>query len=70
MVDDLRCTYENVHLWELLFISFVIQCTILMIQPVTSLYVGSLLGALGNVEITAGIIMSAVGIASALTTAL
>lgn len=33
LMDDLKYAYENIHLRELLFISFVIQCMILMIQP-------------------------------------
>lgn len=70
LTDDLRYAYGNLYLRELLVITFALQCTILMIQPVTALYVGQLLGTLDNVEITAGVIMSAGGIAGALTTAL
>lgn len=70
LVDDLRYAYGNLYLKELLVITFALQCTILMIQPVTALYVGQLLGTLDNVEVTAGFIMSAGGIAGALTTAL
>ncbi len=70
MMADLQYAYHNTHLRELLVITFLLQCTILMIQPVTSLYVGELMGTMDGVEVTAGFIMSAGGIAGALTTAL
>lgn len=70
MAEDLKYAYRNVRLRELLMISFMIQSTILMIQPVTPLYVGELLGSMEKVEIVSGFIMSAGGIAGALTTAL
>lgn len=70
MAEDLKYAYHNVRLRDLLIVSFLIQSTILMIQPVTSLYVGELLGSMEKVEVVSGFIMSAGGIAGALTTAL
>lgn len=68
--DDLAYAYGNAHLRELLLITFGLQTTILMIQPVTALYVGELLHGAGNVELIAGCIMSSGGLAGALTTTL
>ncbi len=70
MTEDLKYAYNNIRLKELLIITFMIQCTILMIQPVTALYVGELMGTMEGVEVVSGFIMSAGGIAGALTTAL
>lgn len=66
---DLSYAFHNRRLRELLSITFVLQCTLLMIQPVTSLYVKELLSDGDNVALIAGIIMSSGGIAGALTTA-
>lgn len=66
---DLSYAFHNGRLRELLIITFVLQCTLLMIQPVTSLYVKDLLSEGKNVALIAGIIMSSGGIAGALTTA-
>lgn len=68
--DDLSYAYGNHHLREILLIIFFLQTTILMIQPVTALYVSELLHGEGNVELIAGFIMSSGGLAGALTTTL
>ncbi len=68
--DDLAYAYGNHHLREILLIMFFLQTTILMIQPVTALYVSELLHGAGNVELISGFIMSSGGIAGALTTTL
>lgn len=67
---DLAYAFGNRRLRELLFFYFVLQSAILMIQPVTSLYVGELQGSMEGVAMTAGIIMSCGGLAGALTTPL
>lgn len=68
--QDLSYTAHNSSLRELLLLTFFLQSTLLMIQPVTSLYVGELMHHEGNIELTAGFIMSSGGLAGALTTAL
>ena len=68
--DDISYALKNDHLRELLAILFLLQVTILMIQPVTSLWVRKLMGDSGNVELVSGFIMSSGGLAGALTTAL
>lgn len=70
ITEDLAYAYGNHHLRELLLITFGLQTSILMIQPVTALYVGELLHGEGNVELIAGFIMSSGGLAGALTTTL
>ncbi len=67
---DLAYAYGNHHLREILLIALCLQTTILMIQPVTALYVGELLEGQGNVELISGIIMSSGGLAGAMTTTL
>ena len=68
--QDLSFTAHNPSLRELLLLTFFLQTTLLMIQPVTSLYVGELMHHEGNIELTAGFIMSSGGLAGALTTTL
>ncbi len=68
--EDLAYAYGNHHLREILLIALCLQTTILMIQPVTALYVGELLQGQGNVELISGIIMSSGGLAGAMTTTL
>lgn len=68
--EDLRFAFGNHRLKELLLISFFLQCTILMIQSVTTIYIGGFVEDKDNVELVAGMIMSCGGLAGALTTAL
>ena len=68
--QDLIYAWENHDLRGLLFITCLLQTTILMIQPVTAIYVGNIMNHSGNIELAAGIIMSSGGIAGALTTTL
>ena len=68
--QDLAYAYKNSHLREILLIAMCLQTSILMIQPVTALYVGQLLAGYGNVELISGIIMSSGGLAGAMTTTL
>lgn len=68
--QDLSYAAHNPSLRELLLLTFFLQTTLLMIQPVTSLYVGELMHHEGNIELTAGFIMSSGGLAGALTTTL
>lgn len=69
IMDDLRYAFENRHLRELLVFFFLFQSAVLMIQPVTALYIGELQGSMDGVAVTAGTILSCGGIAGALTTA-
>lgn len=68
--EDLSYVWHDRHLKELLIFFFIFQNAILMIQPVTALYIGELQGSMDNVELTSGIILSCGGIAGAVTTAL
>lgn len=68
--QDLSYAAHNPSLRELLLFTFFLQTTLLMIQPVTSLYVGELMHHEGNIELTAGFIMSSGGLAGVLTTTL
>lgn len=70
IAEDLRFAWNDRHLRELLIFFFLFQSAILMIQPVTSLYIGELQGTMENVDLISGIILSCGGIAGALTTAL
>lgn len=67
---DLKYAFGNDHVRGLLLITFFLQTTLLMIQPVTSLYVSQLMNHSGNIELVSGIIMSSGGVAGALTTTL
>ena len=66
---DLGYAFKNGRLRELLLITFLLQTTILMIQPVTAIYVGELMNHGGNIGLVSGFIMSSGGVAGALTTA-
>ena len=68
IADDLRYARSNRLMFELLMAYFVLQGTIMMIQPVVTLYIGELQHSMSNVAVTAGTIMSCGGIAGALTT--
>lgn len=68
--QDLIYVWRNHDLRGLLLITCLLQTTILMIQPVTAIYVGNIMIHSGNIELAAGIIMSSGGIAGALTTTL
>lgn len=70
IMEDLRFAWHDRHLKELLIFFFIFQNAILMIQPVTSLYIGELQGSMDNVDLVSGVILSCGGIAGALTTAL
>lgn len=69
ILDDLRYAVGNPHLRELLIFFFIFQSAVLMIQPVTALYIGELQGSMENVAVTSGTILSCGGIAGAVTTA-
>lgn len=68
--QDMIYVWRNHDLRGLLLITCLLQTTILMIQPVTAIYVGNIMNHSGNIELAAGIIMSSGGIAGALTTTL
>lgn len=70
ITDDLCYAFRNRHLRELLIFFFIFQSALLMIQPVTALYIGELAGSMENVAVISGVILSAGGIAGAFTTAL
>ncbi len=69
ITDDLKYAFQNRHLRELLIFFFLFQSAVLMIQPITALYIGELQGTMENVAVTAGTILSCGGIAGAVTTA-
>ena len=66
--QDLSYAVSNKQLMMLLSCCFVLQSSILMIQPVAPLYIGELQGSMNGVAMTAGLIMSLGGIAGAVTT--
>lgn len=70
IMEDLRFAWGEPHLKELLIFFFLFQSALLMIQPVTSLYIGELQGSMENVDLISGVILSCGGIAGALTTAM
>ncbi len=70
IMEDLRFAWGEPHLKELLIFFFLFQSALLMIQPVTSLYIGELQGTMENVDLISGVILSCGGIAGALTTAM
>ena len=67
IADDLRYARSNRLMFELLMAYFVLQGTIMMIQPVVTLYIGELQHSMSNAAVTAGTIMSCGGIAGAWT---
>lgn len=68
ILGDLSYSFHNTRLRELLTIIFFLQTTLLMIQPVTAIYISQLMDHKGNIELISGIIMSSGGFAGALTT--
>lgn len=70
IMEDLCFAWGEPHLKELLIFFFLFQSALLMIQPVTSLYIGELQGSMENVDLISGVILSCGGIAGALTTAM
>lgn len=66
--SDLSYSFNNTRLRELLTIIFFLQTTLLMIQPVTAIYISQLMDHKGNIELISGMIMSSGGFAGALTT--
>lgn len=70
IIEDLCFAAKEKHLRELLMVSFFLQSTILMIQSITTLYIGEFVKDPEHLEVIAGFIMSIGGVAGALTTAL
>lgn len=63
---DIAVLRKNKALLELLGLFFVAQVSLVMLQPVISLYVGELLGGMGDAAFLAGAILSVGGVAGAI----
>lgn len=66
--DDLKHSLKNRLLVEMLLLSFIVQLSNMVLQPVISLYIAQLQGNMEGVMLTAGIIFSLGGIAGAFST--
>jgi DHA1 family multidrug resistance protein-like MFS transporter len=62
--SDLKYTISNSSLLPVLLITFVINASIMIIEPLLTLYVLQLGASQGNASLSSGIIFSAVGIAT------
>lgn len=68
ILDDLKHSLKNRLLVEMLLLSFIVQISNMVLQPVISLYIAQLQGNMEGVMLTAGIIFSLGGIAGAFST--
>ena len=68
ILDDFRYAAHNRLLVAMLFLSFVINLSNMVLQPVISLYVAQLQNSMENVAFTSGLVFSLGGIAGALST--
>ncbi|MDY3982491.1 MAG: MFS transporter [Veillonellaceae bacterium] len=66
--QDVRDVRQKPVLVELLVLFFVMQCAIMMMQPIIALYVGSMQGTMDGAAIISGFILSAGGLAGVITT--
>ena len=66
--EDFKAVREQPVLVRLLWIFFFMQCTIMMLQPILSLYVGDMQGTMEGAAIISGTILSIGGLAGSLTT--
>ena len=66
--EDFKAVREQPVLVRLLWIFFFIQCAIMMLQPILSLYVGDMQGTMEGAAIISGTILSIGGLAGSLTT--
>lgn len=66
--EDFKAVREQPVLVQLLWIFFFMQCAIMMLQPILSLYVGDMQGTMEGAAIISGTILSIGGLAGSLTT--
>ena len=66
--EDFKAVREQPILVRLLWIFFFMQCAIMMLQPILSLYVGDMQGTMEGAAIISGTILSIGGLAGSLTT--
>ena len=66
--EDFKAVREQPVLVRLLWIFFFMQCAIMMLQPILSLYVGDMQGTMEGAAIISGTILSIGGLAGSLTT--
>ena len=66
--EDFKAVSEKPVLVRLLWIFFFMQCAIMMLQPILTLYVGDMQGTMEGAAIISGSILSIGGLAGALTT--
>ena len=66
LMGDLKTAFENRVLVKMLSILFVVQIVSMTLQPLMALYIAELQGTLEGVVLTAGIVYSLSGIASAI----
>lgn len=65
--EDLRDARQNKTLLDLLSVYFISQASLMMLQPILALYVGDMLGSMSEAAVVSGAILSAGGIAGAVT---
>lgn len=68
ILDDFKIARKNDVLVQLLWLFFIMQAAILMLQPILALYVGELQGSMANAAMVSGTILSIGGIAGIVTT--
>ena len=66
--EDFKTVQQQPVLVRLLWIFFFMQCAIMMLQPILSLYVGDMQGTMEGAAIISGTILSIGGLAGSLTT--
>ena len=66
--EDFKAVQQQPVLVRLLWIFFFMQCAIMMLQPILSLYVGDMQGTMEGAAIISGTILSIGGLAGSLTT--
>ncbi len=70
IIEDLKIAWKNKKLMELLILFFVVQGSIIMLQPVATLYIGELVGSVNDAGMATGIILSIGGSLGAMMTPL
>ncbi len=68
LLDDWKQVKSSPVLVKLLWLNFFMQCSILMLQPIITLYVGEMRGSMENAALIAGTILSVGGLMGAVTT--
>lgn len=68
ILEDWSIVRHNHVLFRLLGVYFAMQCAILMLQPILTLYIGQMQGTMDNAAFVSGTILSIGGLAGAVTT--